>query len=138
MAGIDTYSCEDFMIRLSLVVWLLSAASLSSLASPATWAQTNASKPDPADAGISVPSVIYDSSFARYRAFAEQEVAPWKDSNDTAGRIGGWRVYAREAREPEAGGKARPPGVQPVPVEAAKPMPDSYGGHQMNHGRRRE
>jgi hypothetical protein len=136
MAGIDTYSCEDFMIRSSLVVWLLSAASLSLLASPATRAQTTVPKSDPADAGVSVPPVIYDSSFARYRAFAEQEVAPWKDSNDTAGRIGGWRVYAREARDPEPAGKV--PGVKPVPAEAAKPMPDKHGGHMMNQGGRRE
>ena len=126
------------MFRSSLVVWLLSAASLSSLASPALWAQTTAPKPDPSDAGVSVPPVIYDASFARYRAFAEQEVAPWKETNDTAGRIGGWRVYAREAREPEAGGKAQPPGLKPVPAVAAKPMPDGHGGHSMNQGGRRE
>lgn len=124
------------MIRSSLVVWLLSAASLSLLASPATWAQTSASKPDPSDARASVPPVIYDSPFARYRNFAEQAVAPWKETNDNAGRIGGWRVYAREAREPEAGGRA--PGVKPIPAEAAKPMPDSHGGHMMNQGGRRE
>ena len=126
------------MFRSSLVVWLLSAAGLSLLASPVTWAQTSAPKPDPADAGASVPSLVYESSFARYRAFAEQEVASWRETNDTAGRIGGWRVYAREAREPEGGVKGQPAAVKPVPVEAAKPMPNSHGGHPMNQGGRRE
>ena len=124
------------MNRSSLVLWLLSAASLSALASPVIWAQTSASKPDPSDAGASVPPVIYDSSFARYRTLAEPEVAPWKETNDTAGRIGGWRVYAREAREPEASGKV--PGAKPVPAEAVKPMPDKHHGHMMNRGGRRE
>ena len=30
----------------------------------------------------------------------------WKDANDNAARIGGWRAYAREAQAPAAGASA--------------------------------
>ena len=55
---------------------------------------------DPLDAKASVPGVSYRSSLAGYRAFADDKLTPWKEANDTAARIGGWRAYAREAREP--------------------------------------
>lgn len=126
------------MFRLSLAAWLLSVAILSPLASHMAWAQATAHKPDPSDAKASVPPLIFESSFARHRAFAEQEVAPWKETNDTAGRIGGWRVYAREAREPGSSDKAEPAAIKPVPVAPAKPMPGTTGGRSMNHGGRHE
>lgn len=31
-----------------------------------------------------------------YRIFQDEPVADWRSLNDTVGRIGGWRVYARE------------------------------------------
>jgi hypothetical protein len=117
------------MHQSSIPSWLLTAACLSLVASPAAWGQAGAFKTDPLDAGASVPPVIYDSPLSRYRAFAEQEVAPWRESNDNAGRVGGWRVYAKEAREPESSGKPQPPGLKPAPGEVAKPKPDSHGHH---------
>ncbi|HSV71385.1 MAG TPA: hypothetical protein VLI72_14855 [Methylibium sp.] len=53
---------------------------------------------DPLDASAPVPAVRHDSIVARHRGHAEQPVAPWKAANDTVGRIGGWREYAREAQ----------------------------------------
>lgn len=140
------------MFHSSLAALLLSAAGLSLLVSPAAWAQTQAAGASPSDASASVPTLVYDSPFARYRAFAEQEVAPWKASNDNAGRIGGWRVYAREARDPDPGGKAQPAEAKPAPSEAkpapsgAKPAPSaaarpgssSHDRHPMMQGGRHE
>jgi len=44
----------------------------------------------------------YHSIFTPYQQFIEQQVLPWKDSNDTVGKIGGWRFYAREASQSDA------------------------------------
>ena len=78
---------------------------------------------DPGDPKAVVPPVRYDSPFARYRANKEVEVGAWRDANDVVGRIGGWRVYGREAI-PEAPADQRPsPGGRDVRVEPAKPEP---------------
>lgn len=42
--------------------------------------------------------VNYRSPIDGYQGFADPALAPWKEANDTVGRIGGWRAYAREAR----------------------------------------
>lgn len=60
---------------------------------------------DPGDPKATVPPARYDSSFARYRPNADVEVGSWRDANDNVGRIGGWRVYGREAiADPKADG----------------------------------
>ena len=80
----------------------------------------------------SPPSLDYRSALARYRPFGEQPVAPWNRTNDTVGAIGGWRTYAKEARQPppaKEGAQVSPnPGVKrdspspaPVPSPGAKP-----------------
>lgn len=76
-----------------------------------------AAKVDASDAKASVPPVTYRSAFAGYRQNTEEKVGSWKDANDKVGRIGGWRVYAKEAREPEA------------PAQSSKPMPLGPGGN---------
>ena len=60
----------------------------------------------------------YRSAFEAYKPYTEQGVAIWRDSNDTAARIGGWRTYAREARPsesspPPATSAASQPGTKP-------------------------
>lgn len=52
---------------------------------------------DPSDPKVVVPPAGYNSAFARYRPNAEVEVGAWREKNDGVGRIGGWRVYGREA-----------------------------------------
>lgn len=75
---------------------------------------------DPADPKVTVPPVRYDSAFARYRPNADVEVGPWRDANDNVGRIGGWRVYGREAiadpkadRAPTGGTNSSGPPAKP-------------------------
>lgn len=43
----------------------------------------------------------YESVFDAYRPYVHQPVAPWRQSNDRVGEVGGWRAYAREAAQPE-------------------------------------
>jgi hypothetical protein len=107
------------------------------LAATASAQTGGAVRPDPLDASAAVPVTAYKSSLGAYRAQTEQEVAPWRDSNDTAARIGGWRAYAREARgETGGGGSPAPASPSPAPADAApaatkKPM---QHGHHMPGG----
>lgn len=58
----------------------------------------------------------YRSALEGYQPFAQEKLAPWKDANDTVGRIGGWRVYAKEAQE----GTPIAPATEPArPAESA-------------------
>jgi len=56
----------------------------------------------PGDAMVDVPVVVYRSALSGYRSFRDEKVSSWQESNDNVARIGGWRTYLREAREPEA------------------------------------
>lgn len=75
----------------------------------------------------------YRSTLAPYQRFEDQPVRPWKESNDTVGRIGGWKAYAREAS-----GEA-PPDAAPAPPSGAmqtpKPQDAGHGAHHHEHHR---
>lgn len=85
---------------------------------------------DPAAADVAVPRVDYQSPFRSYRAFQPEEVAPWRERNDTVGTIGGWRTYAREAQpaplSTTTGGEAPPRGAAPVTPQGAN---DAHAHH---------
>ena len=87
-------------VRLKNLTWLLFALG----AAPAVAQSTAPSNPAPL-----IP--VYRSAFDTYKPDAEQGVAAWRDSNDTAARIGGWRAYARESR----------PAAQAAPGSAPQP-----------------
>lgn len=53
----------------------------------------------------------FRSAFEGYQPYTDEKIVPWKEANDNVGRIGGWREYAKEARQPQA------------PDAAAKPDP---------------
>lgn len=90
------------------------------MAVPVASAQSlpQAAAPHPGDAGVAVPATVYRSPLSGYRRFAETAVAPWRDTNDTTARIGGWKAYAREiagegmdSLPPAAPGAERAPGT---------------------------
>ena len=115
----------------SLLRWLMPAA-LCVFAGAAA-AQTPppaAAKPDPLDPGASVPTVVYESAFSRYRRPADDKAIPWREANDTAARIGGWRAYAREAQQPDPAASAAA-ATPAQPATKAMPMPQGHGGHKM-------
>lgn len=58
----------------------------------------------------------YISPLNGYQAYTDQPVQSWQDANDTVGRIGGWRTYAREARTAE-------------PAKDAAPAAPAHEGH---------
>ena len=83
---------------------------------------------DPADSKAAVPAALYVSPLRAYLGFAEPQIAPWRETIDLVRQRGGWRSYAREAREPDAP-KLPAPGSQPMP--AAKPASGGHAGHEM-------
>ncbi len=81
-----------------LSVLLVSAVSAQTPAAPST-------APVPQAAAASGQ---YRSALEDYQPYRESKPVPWKEANDTVGKIGGWRVYAKEAAEgqaPKADGK---------------------------------
>ena len=121
----------------SLIVGLYTAA-LTAQAQPAS----RGAKPDPLDPKAGVPTLTYESSLSQYRRLGNEAPISWREANDTVARIGGWRVYAREAQQPTATPAPRPSGATPdvkpapepsavQPSETAKPMPPGHGGHKM-------
>jgi len=103
--------------------------------------QAGDQRPDPLNAQAKVPPLLHESAFAQYRRLGDVPVGSWRDANDTVNRIGGWRVYAREAAQPASpaasapAGSASVPGMKPAEPAKAVPMPggkDPHGGHKMN------
>lgn len=98
--------------------------------SPAT------TRPDPLDPKAQVPSVRYESSLAQFRRIRDDKPVGWREANDAVARIGGWRVYAREAQQPEPAVVDKPAAPLPAPAQttapapAAQPMPAGQSGHK--------
>lgn len=55
----------------------------------------------------------FRSALEGYQPFGDNKRVPWKEANDTVGKIGGWRAYAEEAAEAKA-----PP--TPAPGDAVR------------------
>ena len=88
-------------------------------------------RPDPADPKAQVPAALYLSPLRAYQGFAEPQVAPWRETNERVRQRGGWRVYAREAREPDS---TRPPAAAPAasqPPPATQPAEGGHSAHPM-------
>ena len=62
----------------------------------------------------------YSSAINGYKSYADAPVQPWRDSNDRAASIGGWRAYAKEIQ-----------GGAPAKDAAPTSSPDPHAGHQM-------
>ena len=100
-----------------------------------------AQRPDPSEAGVAVPAVVYQSAFGDYKRLGVDKAIPWKAANDEVAQIGGWRAYAKEARgtgapaespvaAPATAASTGKPGA-PAAQEPAKPTPGGHAGHQM-------
>ncbi|CAM5350131.1 hypothetical protein ACM74C_23920 [Pseudomonas aeruginosa] len=72
-----------------------------------------------------VPPLAYTPAFATYQRFADQPITPWREANDTVGRIGGWRGYAKEASEETP---------STAPAATAPVLPPHGGGHEAHTG----
>ena len=110
----------------------LPAALLSAAVTAQAQTSARAVRPDPLDPKASVPALAYESSFSQYRRLGDEKPVSWREANDTVARIGGWRVYAREAQQPDTAPAAKPGEPTPVAAPTGKdtPMPAGHGGHK--------
>lgn len=97
-------------------------------------AQPTTTRPDPLDPKARVPAMRYESSLGQSRRTGDDKPVAWREANEAVARIGGWRVYAREAQQPDPAPPAAPSGTpaQPpasAPAATAKPAPAGHGGH---------
>jgi uncharacterized protein (DUF3084 family) len=76
---------------------------------------SRAPRPDPLNAQAPVPPLTYQSSLRMTTRQADDKVITWREANDNVARIGGWRVYAREAQQ------AAPPASSPVSSPTKEP-----------------
>ena len=117
----------------------LAALALAALTAQAE-APSRSPRPDPLDPQASVPALRYESSLKPDLRSAADKPLSWREANDTAARIGGWRGYAREAQQPEpvvkpsASAASAAPALQVVPAASAPPVPAMPPGH---HGAQR-
>lgn len=120
---------STFVSRTVVIGVMLLTVAHAQSTGPLQSAAPAAAVADPQNPTASVPSIVYRSAFEGYRAFATEKVQPWRETNDTVGRIGGWRVYAREAQQalqPEAEKPNAPAVQQPAGAPAAKPAPHKH------------
>lgn len=96
--------------------------------------------PAPASAASAPQSTpAYHSALEGYQPFTDEKLRSWKQANDTVGKIGGWRVYAKEAAgaptEPgdatdrDAKAPASPAAPQPAQPAAGAVKPPAGHGH---------
>lgn len=95
---------------------------LAALASASGLAQQPAATADPAASALPYRPLSLD-----YEPYSEQKLMPWREANDNVGRIGGWRVYAREARQPAA--TSPEPAPSSAPSSVAPASKDPHAGH---------
>ena len=113
-----------FRLLPAAAVFMAAAAAAQSPTVPSS----AASSPTPA------ASLSWRPPLAGYQPFSDEALVPWKEANDTVGRIGGWREYARESQPSGAPATAVSPAASstmpaPAPAPAA---PTGHGGH-ANH-----
>ena len=107
----------------------LGSAETQAQATAPAFSPPASSRPDPADPKAQVPAAPYVSPLRAYQGFVEPQLAPWRETNDLVRQRGGWRAYAREAREPDAPKPAA--GGASAPMPAAKPASGGHAGHEM-------
>lgn len=83
----------------------------------------SSSAPEPSAA----MGLTYRSAFEGYRSFKDEPVGSWREANDTVGRIGGWREYAKEARPQQPAVPASAGSAAPAPGRPTQP--ETQGGH---------
>ena len=104
---IRSYSHVPAMLAFSALMagflWTTQARAQAAAAAP----------PAPSVAAANTPPFAYRSALEGYQPHTDEKIANWKDANNTASRIGGWRAYAKEAAE-----KVESPALDTTPKAA--------------------
>lgn len=116
------------MLPISPAPWAFAVCALLALPATAQHHHHQHHHKPPAAAATPAP-LPYTSALQGYQPFADEKVRSWKESNDTVGKIGGWRAYAKEAAEPDA--KSSPMQAESPAASAKTPKApaDPHAGH---------
>lgn len=118
------------MPPISPVSWAFAACALLA---PPIMAQTNKFAPAPHGLAVTAP-LPYAPALEGYQPYSEEKVRPWKESNTTVEKIGGWRAYAKEAAEPETKANQTPPANPATGPKAPAAPADPHAGHGKHQG----
>jgi hypothetical protein len=84
----------------------------------------------PDDKGQIALSASYFSVFANYMSYQDPPIILWREANDLAGKIGGWRFYAREGKQSDSAGSSPIPKTGDTQQPAVPPVnSDQHHGH---------
>ena len=130
-------------IAVAVAITIAFAQAMTIAAAQSNTATPSVGRSNPLEASAAVPQLTYESSFRNYRPLGNDTVGGWKEANDNVGRIGGWRVYAREAATPDAvtsqpaagateSSPMEPAKAAPTKEEPTDKSPPHGGGHKMN------
>ena len=75
-------------------LWTIQATAQTSALAPA--------KPVAPAAVADAAPPAYRSALEGYQRYTDEKTVNWKEANDAAARIGGWREYAKEASQSQA------------------------------------
>lgn len=122
------------MLFNSPVSWPLAVCALLALpamaqVTPAPVAPPSATAANAATTRPSPTLLPYASAWVDYQPFADEKVRPWKESNTTVEKIGGWRAYAKEAAQPEAKHDHPPAASSATPAKTPAAPADPHAGH---------
>lgn len=108
---------------------LYCAAALTPLVATA---QQRTNGPGPTDSSAIVPAVKYQSTFTGYVPFRDEKLAPWREVNYEAARVGGHiGIFGGSAH---AGHGAAKPATQPSLPASSSPASDApQTMHQGRH-----
>ncbi len=99
----------------------MAEAQTSSVAAPPSSPPMSPSALPASAMAKSVPAP-YRSALEGYKPYTDEKIVDWKQANDSTGKIGGWREYAKEAQQPDAADAAD---ASAKPAPAGKPAPDA-------------
>jgi len=77
-------------------------------------ATRDATRPEPSNAKAEVPKMKYESPFRDYRKFEDVPVTSWRQANELAHDLGGWKAFA----------SGKVPDI-PSPSQGSRPRADS-------------
>jgi hypothetical protein len=110
---------------LAVLLLMPAAASAQDRAAPRPDSRPEArpeARTEAADPRAATAPLVHRSALQSYRRAGGDDppAVAWREANDTVGRIGGWRAYAREA---QAAGAAPAPATAATAPAAPAPAP---------------
>jgi hypothetical protein len=109
-----------------------SAVLLCMALSPLATAQQKAAHPNPADPSAPVPPSRYESPFAGYLSYREQDLTLWQEVNDEVARAGGHIGILKGAGH-DVHVPAQAPSRAPATNTVPKPQEAPPAGHGPDH-----